>query len=146
MRINRPVAVAAISLTAAALSLPPAFAAGTHQTSLTIRASKSTVAPKHRDHFTLTLRSGRKLVTGEPGSNFVIQERRDRAGAKWQADPVATDSVTESTTSPGHYTFTFTMPATLTKGQKEQVRVKFTGDTANGYAASRSPVVTLTAS
>ncbi len=146
MRIlSRPAVLVATTLAVAVVG-SPAFAATStkaHPTTLTARASKGTVAPKHTDTVNVVLRSGKAGVAGEE-SNFLVRSRRDVSKtAKWGAwTPVA---ATPGTTK-GHYAITVTMPAKATKGQKEQFEVKFAGDAANHLARSHSQVFTVKAS
>ena len=143
--VSRPAVLVATTLAVAVVG-SPAFAATTtkaHPTTVTAQASKGTVAPKHKDTVNVVLRSGKASVAGEEG-NFVVRSRRDVSKtAKWGAWTAVT-AIAGMTK--GHYTMTVTMPAKMTKGQKEQFEVKFTGDSANHLASSHSQVFTVRAS
>ena len=145
MRIaKRPAILVAASVAAVAIG-SPAFAAtssSAHPTSLTARASKAAVAPKHRDPVLLTLRSGKSGVAGEM-TNFLVRSRRDvNKSAKWGAwSHVAAVPGAKS----GQYEISVVMPASAKKGQKEQYQVKFAGDAVQKYASSRSEVFVVQA-
>ena len=145
MRIaKRPAILVAASVAAVAIG-SPAFAATssmTHRTSLNARASRAAVAPKHKDPVVLTLRSGKSGVAGEM-ANFLVRSRRDVSkSAKWGAwSHVAAVPGSKS----GKYEISVKMPASAKKGQKEQYQVKFAGDPAQKYAASRSEVFVVRA-
>jgi hypothetical protein len=147
--VSRSAALVATTLVVAVAGAP-AFAAGSptqpaakpHHTSVNARASKGVVAPKHTDTVNVTLHSGKSAVAGEE-SNFVVRSRRDVSNTaqwgNWAAVAASAGAVD------GHYTISVTLPARLTKGQKEQFQVKFAGDAANNLASSRSQVFTLKA-
>jgi hypothetical protein len=142
--LKRPAVLVAASVAAATLA-SPAFAttpSTMHHTSLNARATKDGVAPAHKDRVVLTLRSGKTGIAGEE-SNFLVRMRRDvSTSSKWGAwAPVtAVPGVKD-----GRYRIQVTMPVTARKGQKEQYQVKFAGDAAHQYAASRSQVFVVTA-
>lgn len=139
---SRSAAVASAAL-AAVTVVTPAFATTpvNAPTSLNARAAKTTVAPRHKDTVNLTLRSHKVGVAGE-ASKFLVRSRRDTATARWGAwKPVA---ATASMVA-GHYKVSVTLPK-LAKGKKEQYQVKFAGDSVKHLNASRSQVVTITAS
>ncbi len=140
---SRSAAVASAAL-AAVTVVTPAFATTpvNAPTSLNARAAKTTVAPRHKDTVNLTLRSHKVGVAGE-ASKFLVRSRRDTATAKWGAwKPVA---ATASMVA-GHYKVSVTLPAKLGKGKMEQYQVKFAGDSVKHLNASRSQVITITAS
>ena len=129
----------AVTVAAPALASTPSTV---HHTSLNARATKDAVAPKHQDVVVLTLRAGEKALAGESDS-FLVRTRRgvstSHAWSEWA--PVAAVPGTKD----GRYRIEVTMPASITKGRKEQYQVKFAGDPANGYAPSRSQVFTVRA-
>jgi hypothetical protein len=141
--VTRP-AILISAAVAAATVATPAFAT-THTdvpTSLNARATKHVVAPRHTDTLNLTLRKRKVGVAGE-ADHFMVRMRRDNATKKWSTwAPVSATSGTKA----GQYTVTVTMPAKIGKGKKEQYQVKFAGDAAKHLRASRSHVVTVTAS
>ena len=140
---SRPIAVAVAGAPVFAAGNPTHPAAKPHHTSVNASASKGVVAPKHTDTVNVTLRSGKSAVAGEE-SNFLVRSRRDVSDtAKW-GDWSAVAATAGA--SDGHYTFSVTLPAKLTNGQKEQFQVKFAGDAANNLAASRSQIFTVKAS
>jgi hypothetical protein len=140
----RPAVVAAAAGITLAVAAPAVAAmTGAHPTSLNLRATKATVAPKHHDTLNLTLRSGRHGVAGEE-SNFTLRSRRGTStSSKWGAWAPVTAVAGKNA---GQYVVTVTLPGTLHKGQKEQYEVAFTGDAANHLTRSHSQVVTVTAS
>jgi hypothetical protein len=142
--VSRP-AILIPAAVAAVMIGTPAFAATsttTIPTSLNARASKTVEAPRHRDTVHLTLRSRNAGVAGE-SDHFLVRMRRDNGTAKWsmwQSVPATPGTVN------GRYWVKVTMPAKIGKGKKEQYQVKFAGDEAKHLRASRSQIVTVTAS
>jgi len=128
------IAPASVALTTGLLVVglcAPAFAATTAKpTSLTLKAAKSTVAPKAKDTLTGTLKNGTHLLAGE---SVKLEERA--AGAKR-----FTLVTTKQTDSKGHVAMTV-VPGTR-KGQKEQYELVFAGNAA--YQGSHSSVITVT--
>lgn len=146
MKPSRSAAVAVAALAATTIATPALAASKPmlKQTSLTARAAKSTVAPKHGDTLLLTLRSGKALVDTAL-TNFSVRSRHttspsSTATTKWGSWAAVT-KVTE--TSPGHYAFKVVVP-NLKKGQKEQYEVKFAGDKT--HASSHSQVLSVAVS
>ena len=138
----RTAAVASASLVVATM-VTPAFATTpvNAPTSLNARAAKTTVAPRHKDTVYLTLRSKKVGVNGE-AADFLVRSRRDTVTGRWSAwQSVAATA----TTGKGHYRISVTLPK-LGKGKKEQYEVKFSGDKTKHLSASRSQVLTITAS
>jgi hypothetical protein len=141
---KRPALLVAASLAAATLASPAvaADASTLHHTSLNARATKDAVKPQHTDVVVLTLRSGKKALADE-SDNFQVRMRRgvgtSHAWSEWAA-VAATPGAKD-----GRYRIEVTMPESIHKGRKEQYQVKFTGDEANGYHASRSQVFTVRA-
>jgi ABC-type glycerol-3-phosphate transport system substrate-binding protein len=144
MRItSRPVALGAITLAAAGLTAPAFAAAPTAKpTSLNLRAAHGTVAPKHHDTFTVTLRSGHAPVTGQAGDITLWERTAPTTGHKtvWTQQ-----TATFTETKPGVYTVTVTVPGPAKRPQKDQYQARFK-DTANPatYRASHSSVITVT--
>ena len=132
MPIAKSFAVGVASLAIAA-GASPAFATTTKPTSLTLKAAHASVAPKHHDTLTATLKSGTKALAGK---TIWLYERKP--GAKTWGKAIAH----HTTNLKGQYTFTVTI--TGTKGQKDQFEVKFLG--GSGYAASHSKVISVTVS
>jgi hypothetical protein len=136
--------LAAASLGAVTIAAPSFAAAPStvHHTSLNARATKDAVKPAHTDVVVLTLRSGKKALAGE-SDNFQVRMRRgvstSHAWSEWTA------VAAEPGVKDGRYRITVTMPESIHKGRKEQYQVRFTGDTTNGYHASRSQVFTVRA-
>lgn len=115
-----------------AFSIPSASQALAQPTSLTLKAAKSTVAPRQKDTLTGTLKSGNKALAGQSVS---LLERAP--GAKhWSV------VTTKTTDSLGHVALTVT-PGRR-KGQKEQYEVLFKG--TSSYKGSHSSVITVTVS
>ena len=143
---QRPALLVAASLAAATLASPAVAATPsttTHHTSLNARATKDSVAPGQKDRVVLTLRSGKTGVAGEE-SNFLVRMRRGvSTSSTWGAwtAVTATPGVKD-----GRYRIQVTLPPSTHHGRKEQYQVKFAGDSAHQYAASRSQVFTVTAS
>jgi hypothetical protein len=136
-------ALAAASLGAATLAAPSFASTPTlHHTSVNARATKDAVKPQHTDVVVLTLRSGKKALADE-ADNFLVRSRRgvstSHAWGEWT--PVAATPGAKN----GRYRIEVTMPESIRKGRKEQFQVKFAGDEANGYHASRSQVFTVRA-
>ena len=143
--LKRPAVLVAASVAAVTLA-SPAFAttpSTMHHTSLNARATKGAVPAGHKDRVVLTLRSGKTGIAGEE-SNFLVRMRRDvSTSSKWGTWATVT---AVPGTKAGRYRVQVMMPPTARKGQKEQYQVKFAGDAANHYAASRSHVFTVKAS
>ena len=126
----------------AGLMAAPAFASTSAKpavkpTSITLKATHATTAPKHKVSLTATLKAGRKRLEGET----LYLEKRDAATHKF-GDPVAISAPTDANGQTS-------VPVTLGnkkghKDQKEQYRVVFQGDSAD--KASRSGVITITVS
>ena len=122
-----------VATTAAAvtsLSVGPAFAANASPTSLTLKAAKSTVAPKAKDTLTGTLKAGTKVLAGQS-----VKLEKRAAGAK-----SFTLVTTKTTDAKGHVVLTVT-PGTR-KGQKVQYELVFAGTST--YKASHSSIITVT--
>lgn len=134
MRVARPLALGAAALAATAMATP-AFAATTTPTSLTLKASHASVAPKHHDGFTATLKAGNKLLDGQKVSLY-----EKKPGAKtWTL-------VGSKSTVKGKVSFSV-VPAGTKKGQKDEFEVKYAGTkTAPKYGASHSHIVNVTLS
>jgi hypothetical protein len=98
-------------------------------TSLTLKAAKTTVAPKAKDSLTGTLKSGSKTLGNEP----VKLERRARGAKSF------TMVSTKRTNGKGKVVYSV-VPGTK-KGQKEQYILVFPGNKA--YKASHSSVITV---
>ncbi len=139
---SRSTAVASAAL-AVVTVVTPAFATTpvNAQTSLNARAAKTTVAPRHKDTVFLTLTSKKVGVNGEAKS-FLVRSRRDTVSAKWGAWKSVSAT---AMAGKGHYRVSVTLP-NLGKGKKEQYEVKFAGDKTKHLNASRSQVITITAS
>lgn len=114
-------------MTASAVAAAPAA----KPTSLTLHASHASVAPKHKDSLTATLRSHGKPVAGEP----VALESRT-AGSRAFANPTPI-----GTTDDKGQVIVPVVPGN-SKGHKEQYRVVFAGDATR--RASHSSVITVT--
>jgi hypothetical protein len=125
--------IAGPALAAAATTVPAAKPAQARSTTVLLKASKSTVAPKHKDTLTATLKSARRAVTGET----LYLEKRE-AGSRKFSNPIAVGA----TDANGHVVISV-VPGNK-KGVKEQGRVVFQGDT--GYKSSHSRVITVTVS
>lgn len=123
-----------VSLVAASVATAPAFAAtpAARPTALTLKAAKSTVAPKQKDTLTGLLKSGTKALAGQS-----VKLEKRAAGAR-----SFTVVATKTTDSKGHVVLTVT-PGTR-KGQKEQYELVFAG--TKSYKASHSSIITITVS
>lgn len=131
-RTTRVVALAA-GVATVALGASPALAATSPKpTSLTLKAAKSSVAPKAKDTLTGTLKAGNTPLKNEP-----VKLERRAAGAK-----SFTLVTTKNTDSKGQVVLTVT-PGTK-KGQKEQYELIFAGD--KSYKGSHSSIITVTVS
>ena len=118
--------------TVTALAASPALATTTtHPTSLTLKAAHASVAPKHKDRLTATLKAGTHRLAGEP----VYLESRS-AGAKKFSAPVSIG------TTDAKGTVSVSVVPGRRKGHREQYRVIFKGDAK--YGRSHSAVITLT--
>lgn len=132
MSLSMPVLVGAAAAAIAGFAASATAAApAVKPTSLTLHAAHATVAPKHKDSLTATLRSLGKPLAGEP----VALESR-AAGSRKFANPTPIGT----TDSNGHVTVPV-VPGNK-KGHKEQYRVVFAGDAT--HKASHSSVITIT--
>jgi len=128
---------AAVVLSAAAAavtgSTTSAFAArpAAHPTTLTLHAAHATIAPKHKDGLTATLRSLGKPVAGAP----VVLESRASDTRKF-------GNPTDIGTTDDHGQVIVPVTPGNKKGHKEQYRVVFAGDAT--HRASHSSVITIT--
>lgn len=131
-RTTRLTLAATIGATALATGISPALAAKptAKPTSLTLKAAHSTVAPKHKDTLTGTLKSGGTALAGKD----VKLVKRDANKRTW------TYVSTKTTDAAGHVVLTVTPGAK--KGKKEQYELVFAGDATS--KASHSAVITLT--
>lgn len=114
------------------LALPALAATTAAPTSVSLKAAHSSVAPKHKDTLTGTLKSGGRALAGQ---TVVLEQRA--AGSKGFA--VVAQKATDAQ---GHVSLSV-VPGTR-KGQKEQYELVFRGTQA--YKASHSSVITLTVS
>jgi len=132
MNTLRPaVVIGAVAL--AGLGVAPALAAtAAKPTSLTLKASHTSVAPKAKDTLTATLRSGRTAVANES----VKLEKRAAGAKSWTL-------VSAKTTNAKGQTSWSVVPGTK-KGQKEQYELVFSGN--KSYKASHSSIITVTVS
>lgn len=124
--------VVVAGLAAASMSIAPALAATTSAkpTSLTLKAAKSTVAPKQKDTLTGLLKSGTHVLAGES-----VKLEKRAAGAK--SFSLVT---TKTTDSKGKVVLTV-VPGSK-KGQKEQYELIFAGNKT--YKGSHSSIITIT--
>ena len=144
MRItSRPVALGAITLAAAGLTAPAFAAAPTAKpTSLNLRAAHGTVAPKHHDTFTVTLRSGKTPVAGE-ATGITLWERTAPTSGHKTTWTQQTATFTEG--KPGVYTVSITVPGATKRPQKDQYQARFKDITSPAkYRSSHSSVITVT--
>lgn len=129
--------LAAASLGLVGLAVVPANAATAKPvkapTSLTLKAHHSTVAPKHKDTLTGTLKSGRTRIAG---ATVTLEKRSAGSHKSW------TVVTTKTTDANGHVTLTVT-PGSH-KGHKEQYELKYAGDAT--HKASHSSIITITVS
>ena len=117
----------------AGLSAAPALAATAPKpTALTLKAAHSSVAPKHKDTLTSTLKSGKTAIKNET----VKLERRATGAKSW--------TVVSSKTTDSKGQDTWSVVPGSKKGQKEQYEVVFSG--TKSYKASHSSVITVTVS
>ena len=130
------VAAVVAGVAATGLMAGPAFASAPAKTptSLTLKAAHASVAPKHKDALTLTLKAGNKRLAGET----VYVEKRTAGAAKFGKLVM----LSKQTDAKGQVTFSV-VPGTK-KGHKEQYEVVFKG--TSKYKASHSHVLTVTVS
>jgi len=123
-------AAAAAAITAVT---PTAYAArpAAHPTALTLHAAHATVAPKHKDTLTATLRS-----LGKPLANAAVALESRAAGSH------SFGSTTAIGTTDDHGRVVVPVTPGNRKGHKEQYRVVFAGD--DTHRASHSSVITVT--
>ena len=128
---QRSCAVAA-GMLAAGLAITPALAAGStaKPTSLTMKATKSSVLPSQKDTLTGVLKNGTHVVADQT----VVLEKRAAGAKNWIV------VATRKTNAKGAVALVVT-PGTK-KGQKEQYELAFPGNKA--YAGSHSAIITLT--
>lgn len=130
--VTAAVAVCAAATTIAGVAVSASAAVpAVRPTSLTLHAARATVAPKHKDSLTATLRS-----LGKPVANAAVVLESRTAGSRAFSNPTAVGTTDDngSVTVP-------VVPGNK-KGHKEQYRVIFAGDAA--HHASRSSVITVT--
>lgn len=126
-----------VGVLAAGLVISPTLAAGAspataeQPTSLTLKAAHTTVAPKHKDTLTTTLKVGAKRLAGET----LYVEYRAAGAHKWSA-PI---TVKPKTNARGEVSFVVA-PGSK-KGERSQFEVLFKG-TAK-YRPSHSSIVTI---
>jgi hypothetical protein len=127
---TRSLTIAAAAV-AASLAAGPAFAATSAKpTGLTLKAAKSTVAPKQREKVVGTLKQGNRVLAGQA----VTLEKRAPGARSFTV-------VTTRRTDRNGHTFFVVAPGTR-KGAKEQYELVFAGTKA--YKPSHSSIVTLT--
>ncbi|MFZ2058663.1 MAG: hypothetical protein WAV54_14755 [Acidimicrobiales bacterium] len=120
----------------------PAFASGkptAKPTSITLKASKATVAPKHKVSLTATLKSGKSPLADE---QLCLQSRTPSTTGGWSSWGSCANFAS-LTNSKGQVGVNGVVPGNK-KGAKTQYEVVFPG--ATGYKASHSPVITVTVS
>jgi hypothetical protein len=128
----RSLAVVA-GLAVGSMAAAPAFATtAAKPTSLTLKAAKSSVAPKQKDTLTGLLKSGTHTLAGD-----TVKLERRAYGAK--SFVVVASKTTDSK---GRAVLTVT-PGTR-KGQKVQYELVFSG--TKSYKASHSSIITVTVS
>jgi hypothetical protein len=109
----------------------------TKHTTITLKAAKATVAPKHKVSLTATLQAGHTALAGQ---QLCVESRVKAIGATWGTFGSCTN-LSSLTASDGTVTIDSVVPRNG-KGTKEQFKVLFAG--ATGYSASHSPIVTIT--
>lgn len=131
--VTTSVALAAAAAAAITGVTTSAFAAptATRPTALTLHAAHSSVAPRHKDTLTATLRSLGKPVANAP----VVLESR-------AADTRKFGNPTDIGTTDDHGQVAVPVTPGNKKGHKEQYRVVFAGDAT--HRASHSSVITVT--
>lgn len=137
MRGVRSTTVVALAIAVGSMGATSAFASTATPTSLTLKAAHTTVAPKHRDSFTATLKAGTHVLAGQ---TVTLYEKKP--GAKtW------TKLTSKQTNSKGQATYSV-VPAGTKSGQKDEFEVKYAGGKigTKTYAASHSKIVTVTLS
>ena len=133
MNLVKKTLVASTTLLVMGSTAAPALAATTAKpTALTVKAAKSSVAPKAKDTLVGTLKSGGTVLKGQ-----TVKLEQRAAGAK--SFKVVSSKKTDSK---GHVSWSVT-PGTK-KGQKEQYELVFVA--TKSYKASHSSVITVSVS
>jgi hypothetical protein len=144
-RYSRPVALAIGLVASGAVALAvavPASASGTpgaKPTQLILKATRSTVAPKHKMSLTATLKSGHQRLANE---QTCLQSRTKSSTGSW--GPWGACMNLAPTDANGQVQVTGVVPRNG-KGTKEQFEVLF-GGVSGQYKASHSAIITVTTS
>ncbi len=120
----------------------PTFASGkptAKPTSITLKASKATVAPKHKISLTAKLKSGNTPLANE---QLCLKSRTRATAGEWTSWS-SCSNLASLTNSTGQVIVNGVAPGNK-KGVKTQYEVVFPGVT--GYKASHSSVITVTMS
>jgi hypothetical protein len=130
LRLNARVPLITAGVLAGALLTTPALAATAKATTSTLKAAKSTVAPKATDTLTGTLKSG---STGVSGEKVMLERRSGTSG---------TFTVLQTKTTGKGGTVTFSVVPGTKSGQKVQYELVHAANAK--YKASHSGIVTVT--
>ncbi|MGN6608670.1 MAG: hypothetical protein ACTHMS_16880 [Jatrophihabitans sp.] len=139
MSKKSPLVIGSLAVAAAAAALAGAASAQAatpttlKPTSITLHAAHATVAPKHKDTLTATLKSGRKALAGE---TVLLEKRAPHTAQRF--------TVVQTRTTDAKGRTTFTVLPGARKGHKEQYEVVFVKTST--YKGSHSAVITLTVS
>jgi hypothetical protein len=145
IRFSRPTVIAAGVLAASvavAAIATPAGASGqpaNKPTSVTLQASRTTVAPMHKVSLTATLRSGKAPLAGQQ----LCLESRTKSSTTSTWGPWGACMALTPTDTTGKTAVTGVVPRNG-KGTKEEFEVLFAG--ATGYNPSHSAIITVTTS